>query len=406
MAKQGLFGKYRGKLGDSVGYKIANAKKAGTIGTRQYVAEIANPKTQAQATQRMRMKPAINFYRGLASLLDHSWQGVKYGARSRARFMQLALSPTLTGFPYVDKGEERFIPGEYPVSIGSVPFTCSLRFGNNGYFEGTGIFSDTTAADWEKTSWGDFSKEVLMRNSMLQDGDEVTIIWVSLVNGFYIPGHRYFVLDTTSLATCYDIFSGAGIAIIDDGTCYPLPTMPTNEEGNVFGNAGLIVAGAIIVSRHPAKNSDTWLRSTSYMQVADSVKSEWMTEERLLTAKATYMDTAVDLTSDWLLNQSQNNTDNASLNPSTKYAVSMQTTSIGDVNKPMAVLSVDGATAKPIVMSKNNTLYYGTLSSKVITFSSANKIGGTPAADAFYTAAAAQAVLTDYTFVDDVPNIE
>lgn len=410
MAKQGLYGKFRGKLADVVGYKVANAKKPGTIATRAYVAEIANPKTTAQASQRMRMKPAINFYRGLASLLDHSWEGVKYGARSRAKFMSLALLPDVANIPFVDKGESRFIPGEYPVSIGSVSVPISISFGtaslgpNQTYVvPKCGIYF----GDLNETTWGELSTKVLAANPSLQDGDELTFISVYEISGMYIPNHAYVVLDTTSLESVNDVYVSAGIYV---GNVYGefQPVSGVNNDRLVYTFSGKnCVAAAVIVSRHPNRNSTTWLRSSSTMVCSDTFKAQWMSNDRLLAAKQTYMNNTVALTSDWLLNQSENLGNDNALNPSTVYTVTNKTTAIGGLNVSMANLAVNGANEKPIIYSVGGNYYYGVLANNVITFLSSQVLSSNPSAGTYYTKDEAAAAATSYEWnTDDIDNDE
>lgn len=117
MAKQLGVIQFRGSLGETVGSKKAAGQKSNTMRVR--VREIANPKTQAQAMQRMRMTPAVNIYRAQSEILDHSFQGIPYGAASHSYFMKHALQGDQ--FPYVEKGNLSPIPGQYLISSGSLP---------------------------------------------------------------------------------------------------------------------------------------------------------------------------------------------------------------------------------------------------------------------------------------------
>lgn len=392
---------FRGKLKDVVGYKVTNAKISGTIGLRAHVETIANPKTTPQATQRMRMKPAINFYQGLASLLDHSWQGVKYGARSRAKFMQLALSPTLQGIPYVDKGETRFIPGAYPVSTGQVGVnTQNISFATTAVDAvGARWDADIDLADFDAPTietWGVYSQSIIEAYAGLQDGDEITGVCVFYENGFYQVMHRYFVLDVSSLATVADVIAGTKFMIGTDGELVFDPKW--SENGGWTNKFSTAVAAAIIVSRHPSKNSTTWLRTSSTMVVSDALRGQWMSEQRLVAARATYQNSTVNLTSDWLLNQSENLVNAGGLNPGTSYALSTKVVSIGGIQRPMACLSIDGAAERPIIETYMGNHYYGTLSGSVVSFVAGNlftgEIGDTP----YYDAAAVKAADRSHTY--------
>lgn len=318
MAKGTLNGILKGKLGNTVFYKITNSNDKEKQGTRAYVASVANPKTAPQANQRMRMKPAINFYRGLADLLDHSWEGVKYGSLSRQKFMSMALSPTVTGIPYVDKGETRFIPGEYPVSLGSVGASVIPT----GFTDGASFNINTNPSEefvdiTSQSTWGAFSEIFIANNTGVRDGDEITFIAVMEDNDFFFPIHTYIVLDTTSTLTCAQVFSAAKCIVEYNSTrgmvatLFQAASVDSNGDLEEVLYSGTCVAAAVIVSRHPSRTSTTWLRSTSTMVVSDTFKARWMSADRYAAALLTYQNSATELTSDWLLNQAGSASGNA-----------------------------------------------------------------------------------------------
>ena len=132
MAKGSINGVRKGKKGDSVYYKVSGSNNKEKQGERQYVAKVSNPKTTAQVEQRMKLAPAVNFYRAFRDeVLDHSFQGVKYGGRSHSEFMKLAMKMQLSELPYLIKGENQVIPASYIVSKGGLRHwycwhTCQL----------------------------------------------------------------------------------------------------------------------------------------------------------------------------------------------------------------------------------------------------------------------------------------
>lgn len=310
MSKGAFNGLLKGKLGNTIFYKVTNSSDKEKQGQRQYVASIANPRTAPQATQRMRMKPAINFYRGLADLLDHSWEGVKYGAISRQKFMQLALSPTLTGIPYVDKGESRFIPGAYPLSLGSVGANAAIRTigrssgANQSYYAEMAalVFSDDHSSSY---TWGDWSDDaIVLSNGMLRDGDEITFIAVYEIDGVYVPMHSYVVLDVSSTLSVPQVLSKVGVLVSDINFQFVREnSINGSGEWEYSEYTQEMVAAGIIVSRHPSRTSTTWLRSTSNLFCSQSFTDRWMSADRFAAALATYQNAASELTSDWLLNQ-------------------------------------------------------------------------------------------------------
>lgn len=78
-----ILGTGRGKLGD-----IVLARRNGKQIARTHIAQISNPKSVGQQYQRMVFATASAAAKALGGIIDHSWEGVKYGQDSRARFMQ------------------------------------------------------------------------------------------------------------------------------------------------------------------------------------------------------------------------------------------------------------------------------------------------------------------------------
>lgn len=116
----GAFGFLRKSIG-SVTYRTSTAA---LDGKKRQVASlkpttVKNPNTVAQIMQRMKMAPAAKFFDALSSILDHSWEGVPYGAKSRLEFMRRAMKndPAV----YVPYGYKSVAPGEYEISAGSLP---------------------------------------------------------------------------------------------------------------------------------------------------------------------------------------------------------------------------------------------------------------------------------------------
>lgn len=310
MAKGTLNGLLSGKLGNSVFYKVTNSADKEKQGVRQYAATIANPKTEPQATQRMRMKPAINFYRGLADLLDHSWEGVKYGALSRQKFMSLALNPELNGIPFVQKGETRFVPGEYPISLGSVAYNAGIAGFVNQTTRGNGWLVQTSLNVGAESiedgqTYGDWCKGAIQDNGgLLRDGDEVTFIAVYRMGSQFVPRHSYLVLDVSSTLETIAVLNAAGLYVVEDVFAFTgghLYFAGGDVKGDFFSDE--IVAAGIIVSRHPSRTSTTWLRSSSNLVCSAAFKAEFMSNAALQDAIASYQSSETDLTSDWLLNQ-------------------------------------------------------------------------------------------------------
>lgn len=123
----GAFGFLRKSIG-SITYRTSTSSIDGKL--KQVASlkptKVSNPRTIAQIVQRMKIGPAHLFYSAFEKAagsvennpLSHSWEGVQYGAKSRMRFLQLAMK----GEPkaYVPKGINFAVPGVYQVSEGKL----------------------------------------------------------------------------------------------------------------------------------------------------------------------------------------------------------------------------------------------------------------------------------------------
>lgn len=89
-----LLGMARGKVGD-----LVFTRRNGEQVTRPRVRVVNNPKTEGQQIQRMIFASVIAAYARMKSICDHSFEGVKYGADSQAKFMSENLKRLRAYYP-------------------------------------------------------------------------------------------------------------------------------------------------------------------------------------------------------------------------------------------------------------------------------------------------------------------
>lgn len=283
-----LVGTFSGKLGNIVGYSLKNSSNKVTQATRAYVADVANPQTELQAIQRLKMSPAVNFYRQLGRILNNAWQGTKYGTRSRQMFMKLALTQS-TGIPFIVKNDKKFYPGEYPVSIGSIPSVQVTDFTLSNL-----VTSIKTSGELNGSStFGAYSQDLINNNYGLKDGDKVTFICVyNNGNGEYIPAFTYIILDVNSSAITETVFENSNLL--------PEDFDAANLQFEITDFDGLeCIAGAVIVSR--LDENGKWLRSNSTMKCSSTYLANQMGSAAYAAALASYMSSS-EISSDWYLN--------------------------------------------------------------------------------------------------------
>lgn len=129
-----LLGMGRGSIGDVTLYR-ANGQQCSRARNRV----VKNPKTAGQQIQRMIAATVGYAYSGLASIVDHSFEGVPYGGPSMNRFRKLnmdklrATATTIVNNPeqknpacFAMKGVRTVYPNAYVISTGSIESKATL----------------------------------------------------------------------------------------------------------------------------------------------------------------------------------------------------------------------------------------------------------------------------------------
>lgn len=331
MAKGNAFiGIVTGKLGDTVGYRVANSADKVVQGWRPYIATVANPQTEAQSIQRLKMAPAVNFYRALGTILNNAWQGQKYGTQSRNYFMSEAMRQS-TGIPFIVKGDKRFYPGEYQVAQGSLARQSVTAIADN-------LLTTSLISPGVTGTWGEFSQGLINKNFGIKNGDKLTFIFVGTsALGEYLPAYSYVILDTSSSTPAADIlassnlsFAGAADAALQVG---------------VVNAVTDIVAGAVILSRLDTSAGTKWLRSNSRMFVTEAYKELMMSTTAYQAAITSYMK-AENVSSDWYLNAGING-GMTWVGPGGNSGTNLAVVSVANIN----VNDIGGQTAGPVAIA-------------------------------------------------------
>ena len=295
MAKGSQNGVLKGKRGNTVFFKIANSNNKEKQGSREYVAEVANPMTVPQATQRVKMTPAIRFYSAFKEdCLDHSFEGIKYGGQSMRHFMKKAFE-LQTGWPFAQKGLAVALPAEYLMSQGSLnPIQYEFDSSNNFVCEDLAMIDGTLGA-WAQSV-------INASHGTIQNGDQITII---TLEGVFVmapwPKTVRVVLDTTATASAETALSEMGINITPDGVINP-----SGEGFSIFG-------GCIILSRPEIAQTTgalTWKRSTQRMAVnyGNREVASLFTQAAYNAAVRSFTKSGNrDIQSDYYLNQGKRN---------------------------------------------------------------------------------------------------
>lgn len=289
MARQQGIIRFTGRLGNTVGYLAKDGKGNSFDASRVLAAQVTNPQTIAQMDQRMKMAPVVNFYRGLRGILDHSWQSVKYGEPSRLFFYSQTLRNLSTaGIPYINKGDKKYVPWQFPISQGSIAVALQPQVEDSN--DGGMIIPMPQSFD-AISKLGGFSQALINNYFGLRNGMQLTFIWVYDDGGSYIPLYKRLTLDVNSetpLAELgFTLFAGQNLITV----------VGNNDAGEEIDQQ--IAAAGIIVS---ALVGNTWERNTSTMVIADRLRATYNSQAAYDSMLASYRTTSNSRESDWYLN--------------------------------------------------------------------------------------------------------
>lgn len=186
MAKsKGFFGLRRGST-KSLTFSIYNGAQV----TKDRIAFMSNPQTYDQGSQRALFAAAAKFYARMKSVLDHSWEGVKYGTPSQSEFMRLAIKSGIGSS--LEKGASAY-PLNYPISRGTLPSIAWVGLPHIPQLSVAAKF----ASKLEITSFNE-SVETFAKNNNLENGDQISFVYAEILNGEMNPILLRMVIDTSA----------------------------------------------------------------------------------------------------------------------------------------------------------------------------------------------------------------
>lgn len=261
-----LLGYARGKVGD-----LVFTRRNGEQVTRPRVRVVNNPKTEGQQIQRMIFASVIAAYSRMKSICDHSFEGVKYGADSQAKFMSENLKRLRAFYP----------TSADPTAYAEIQPANGMAFSlpNDRAAAGVGLIVSRgslpspdiiTTEGGQLRGWGDNS---LTNNATIaqvlaaigaQAGDQISIVAL-LENGKFVKS-RYVVDVNATSEQLAAAWTPAGSAAAFDAAKTEIDYIGLSAaEGPLVCNDpdGLAVGVALIISRRD--DNGKWLRSTSYL---------------------------------------------------------------------------------------------------------------------------------------------
>lgn len=307
----GLYGNFRKKVGNTVGYTLKNSNNAQTQGVRIYQPIVSNPKTDPQSAQRMRLMPLQIFYQAFGDVLDHAFEGRKVGQMNRQRFMQLNMGVNSGLAPAVQKGERILAPIKCQVSSGSLTIQSDLAKFSANELVTTSIHYDggennDTLLDF---TIGEVSTKLIANNLGLEEGMEVAFLFIvsrdSDPRGG-VPLKFYFVLNKAdNVTTIRDVMGGLD-QFVDVESSNTGAIILSSEIGDIR-----LLGAAIIISK---KRAGGW--SNNNARFYPTALGEQLFYDPMLytRALATYGPNGSTLSSDLFLRQADNDTSATSPN--------------------------------------------------------------------------------------------
>lgn len=240
----GLIGNFKGKVGNVVGYHLTDSNNKQTQGVRVYQPVVKNPRTYAQAEQRMRMSVINATYRALKDVIDRGQETKAYGNASRLAWLSRAMK-TFAG-PYFVKGEQPSYLAPLEISHGSLRGIDFIDIEDNDIvftLAGNVVDGELTVAT--------FSQLLLQRGLNIQVGDQITFVGV-VGTVAYVKSVTVDSKDATIMQGCE----------IDNGTFHAAASFVSGSA-----TTGELNLGCVIVSREGSNGAH--LRSTASLVPVD-----------------------------------------------------------------------------------------------------------------------------------------
>lgn len=263
-----LLGYARGKVGD-----LVFTRRNGEQVTRPRVRVVNNPKTEGQMIQRMIFASVIAAYTRMKSICDHSFESVKYGADSQAKFMSENLRRLRAFYP----------TSADPTALGKTQPVDGMAFSlpNDRAAAGTGLIiaqgslvapTPAVSAAGVLTGFGQAPEDIKISSVLAAlgavPGDQITVVGLlELGDGYHFVKSRYVVDVNATAAQLAEEWTASGSADAFDAEKTDVGTLKLNAAANaqstIEDDSGKEVAVGIIISRKD--ESGKWLRSDAIL---------------------------------------------------------------------------------------------------------------------------------------------
>lgn len=197
--------------------------------TKDRVTQVKNPRSKAQMAQRCLLKTMSLAYAGMKSILDHSFEGIPYGARSMRHFQSInfnlikaARFATAKTIGYAKYGDSTPNLGQYVIAQGSLsqPNFNAFTLGVQGSGISIAISDVTTVADFA-TKLGIGLGELITICAQIQSTrNSVAFAWVrfTLPSNAAAPISEIQVESNLNVEASFDNGVSAVVSVADFGS--------------------------------------------------------------------------------------------------------------------------------------------------------------------------------------------
>lgn len=284
----------RGRIASDV-YSVGKDSK----GNRQQIVRsrpesVVNPMTLPQQVVRMCMKTSALALKELSVIVNHSWEGVPYGQMSVSEFNRINFAalkaqyesePGVAGkFGYAVPATRGMQLGPYQVSKGSLVVPESLTYPMTAAYRGVALLK--TGVEYNQPL-----KVSDIRAALgVAEGDYVTVLsFKSTLDDFSVtPRFCRFYFEPSIADDTVVTSDNIGSVFRTEGNNAAYMSVENDAMEGVclfLGNADVhsdaedgLLSGTIILSR---KFADSWLRSSSFIQVDSNEWQAYSAEEAI-----------------------------------------------------------------------------------------------------------------------------
>lgn len=263
-----LLGMGRGKLGD-----IVLSRAYGQQISRARAKVVKNPRTKGQQVQRIILATVTKAYSQMKSIVNHSWQGVSYGAASMNKFNQLNMDFLRNQLAahgldndsqnpadwalFITPQNQLAVPNRWAISRGTLPAVDFAPVGNDL----ESIYKFNIGGNALKFAAAP-SYEQLAAKLNIAIGDQLTLCVIDVTGSFKYG--RFICAsndgDNTAVVTDTTKWNERNVNIaLEYSSSHVTIAVKGQGEDDIFP-----VAAGIILSR---KQGTTWQRSNSDMQI-------------------------------------------------------------------------------------------------------------------------------------------